>query len=124
MAIEDFFRHTCNIYHRNSSPKDTNYGLPTSEKVYTYPDGPSIENVPCYFDAGNGSFSGSITMNEPKNDYTGYTEVDLPISTVIHQGDKVVDLRVNLEYTAGFPNDIRGKYLAVPLFRKSSQEAL
>lgn len=124
MAIEDFFRHRCTIYHKESAPKVAKYGLPSSEVTHTYPEEPSLMDIPCFFDLGNGTINGSILQNEPQSTYNGATEVSLPIGTVIRKGDKVVDMRFNLEYTAGFPEDIRGKYLSVPLFRKASQEAL
>lgn len=124
MAIEDFFRHTCTIYHQKNTSKVAMYGLPSSEVIYTYPEEPSLIDIPCFFDTGNGAVNGSIVQNEPQSTYNGATEVSLPIDTVIKKGDKVIDMRFNLEYTAGFPEDIRGKYLSVPLFRKASQEAL
>ncbi|WP_206458701.1 DUF3599 family protein [Anaerovorax sp. IOR16] len=121
MGIEHFFRHTCNIFPAKSTPYSPNYGLPTGD-VVSYDKTPTVEDCPCFF--GSINTSPKIVLSEPINIYDGYDEVSLPANTQIKKGDKVVDLRFNLEYTAGFPEDIRGKYVSVPLHRKASQERL
>ena len=122
MAIEDYFRHKCDIYHATSTDKTGKYGLPSSEKKLSYPDAPSITDVSCFFDFSN--TSATITEVEPKAEFLGANELSLPAETIIHQGDKVVDKRFNIDYTAGFPENIRGKYIVVPISRKTVQRAL
>lgn len=122
MSIENFFRHTCDIYHATYTGKTAKYGLPSSEKNLSYPNEPSIADAACFFGFSNAY--GAITEAEPMNVFSGANELSLPAGTVIHQGDKVVDKRFNLEYTVGFPEDIRGKYVVAPIYRRTAQEAL
>lgn len=118
--LEDFFRHTCDIYHHSDVEKTAKYGLPVSQdKNRTYPKTPSIPNVPCFFAA-----DGEILAAEGRSTFDGASDISLPGGTVIHQGDKVVDLRFGIEYTAGFPEDIRGRYIWVPLRRPTPQSDL
>ncbi len=120
MAIEDFFRHKCDIYHISHAGRAAKYGLPSSEKDSTYPANPSITDVICFFADANAD----EMEVEPTTVYPGARELSLPTGTDIHRGDKIIDKRFNIEYTAGFPEDIRGKYLSVPLNRKTVREAL
>lgn len=120
MGIKSFFRHTCNIYSAYNIPITMGYGIPTADKKLSYNEKPDIENCPCCFGSLNNS--PKITFSEPINTFDGYNEVSLPSKTNIKKGDKVVDVRFNLEYTAGYPEDIRGKYIVVPLYRKAQQE--
>lgn len=122
MSIENFFRHTCDIYHATNTSKTAKYGLPSSEKILSYPEEPSIADATCFFGYSN-TFA-SVTEAEPMNVFAGANELSLPAGTVINQGDKVVDKRFNLEYTTGFPEDVRGKYIVVPIYRRTAQEAL
>lgn len=122
MAIESFFRHSCDIYHAISTGKTAKYGLPSSEKELSYPGEPSVLNVPCYF--GFSNTAAVIMEAEPQNVFSGANELSLPAGTVINQGDKIVDKRFNLEYTAGFPEDVRGRYIVVPIYRRTVQEAI
>ncbi len=123
MAIEDFFRHSCNIFRRVLSESDPGYGLPVSGKTASYPAEPSLSGVQCFFStSGNGS---EVPMEaEGRNTFSGANELALPSGTDISQGDKVVDVRFDLSYTAGFPEDIRGQYISVPLYRRTAEEAL
>lgn len=122
MAIEDFFRHKCDIYHAVKSPKTANYGLPNSEQVITYPNEPSVTDSNCFFDTVN--TSANISEVEPMHIYSGANQLSLPVGTSINYNDKVVDIRFGHEYTAGYPENIRGHYIVVPVFRKTRQEAL
>jgi hypothetical protein len=122
MAIEDFFRHKCDIYHASYDEKVPKYGLPASEKELSYPEIPSIEDVPCFFAFSN--TNASMVEAEPMTLFQGPNELSLPAGTEIHPGDKIIDKRFNIDYTAGFPEDIRGKYLVVPIYRRTVQGAL
>ena len=122
MGIGLFFRHTCNVFSSISTPIPPSYGLKISDTSISYNDSPEMNNCPCFF--GSSNTAPKITFSEPINTYDGHDEVSLPVGTNIKKGDKIVDLRNNIEYTAGFPEDIRGKYISVPLYRKAEQERL
>lgn len=121
MAIENFFRHRCDIYHISAVSKTAGYGLPSSEKTLVRPAEPSLSDAPCFFSYPD---TDGITEKEPTTVFTGANELSLPAGTVIHYGDKIIDRRFNVEYTAGFPEDVRGKYIVMPLTRRTVQEAL
>ncbi len=121
MAIENFFRHQCDIYHISAATKTAGYGLPNSEKTLTKPAVPSLANVPCFFGVPE---TDGIMEAEPTTVFTGANDLSLPASTVIHQGDVIIDKRFNIGYTAGFPEDMRGKYIYLPITRRTVQEAL
>lgn len=118
--IEDFFRHKCDIYPGTIGKSPGAYGLPSVNEIFTYPDVPALLDISCLF-----SYDETVVIeNEPKNTFQGANEIALPVGTNIKRGDKVVDKRNGLAYTAGYPDDIRGKYIHVPLRRGSRQEAL
>ncbi|TCX51931.1 MULTISPECIES: DUF3599 family protein [unclassified Dehalobacter] len=119
--IENFFRHRCDIYHVTATTKTAGYGLPNSEKTLTKPALPSLANVKCFFAYPD---TDGIMEKEPATVFTGANEISLPAGTVINYGDVIIDKRFNVDYTAGFPEDVRGKYIAVPLTRRTVQEAL
>ena len=48
MAIEDFFDHTCDIYHMNKTGKSPGFGLPEAPS-FSYGDTPDLSGVPCHF---------------------------------------------------------------------------
>ena len=115
--IEDFFRHSCDIYAHTDTDKSAKYGLPIEAgKNRAYPSTPTASAAPCYF-----TYDGEIVPGEANNAYSRAKEVSLPAGTVITEGDKVVDTRFNQEYTAGFPEDVRGKYVFVPLRKVGGQ---
>lgn len=120
MSVENFFRHKCDIYHATYIGKKVKYGLPSSEKELSYSDKPSIANKRCFFSFSNTS----TTENEPMTVFQGANKLSLPADTEIYPGDKIIDKRFNIDYTAGLPEDIRGKYIIVPISRRTVQEAL
>ncbi len=98
------------------------YGIPTGDKTPTFPDEPTLKSVPCFF--GTDQLAFKPFLNEPVNTYTGAMEISLPVGTEITKGDKIVDVRFGHEYTASYPENIRGKYLSLTIYRTSEQERL
>ncbi len=121
MSIENFFDHTCDIYHLEESSGSPGYGLPSSP-VFTYPDEPDEQDVVCHFAVK--SFSHSIIQTQPANEYEAKIKLTLPSGTDIRRGDKIVEKSTNLEYTALQPRNVRGHHLFVFIERKDAQEAL
>lgn len=111
MAIEDFFNHTCNIYHITSDEKSPGYGLPGTPS-YSYPLTPSLSGVSCHFSVANAT-SVSLVQNEPQADYNARVKVAFPIGTDIKLNDRIVHLETGLEYLVEIPNNIRNHHIAV-----------
>ncbi len=120
MGINSFLRHKCDIYFGSISPTAESYGLPIADNEIIYSDKPDIVDCVCYFSTNEVK----ILEREPYSTYIGANELCLPSGIQIKKGDKVVDKRYNLEYTLGFPENIRGKYISVPLYRTDNQERL
>ena len=120
MGIEDFFRHRCTICPSEEIMVVPAYGLPISDKVLTHKE-PSYIEYPCYFGTGTAPV---VVYGEPTFIYDGCSEISLPNDTNIKRGDKIIDIQKGIEYLAGFPEDIRGKYMFVPLERSPHRERL
>ena len=108
--IEDFFDHTCDIYHIQESSASPGFNLPSSPK-FTYPDIPDISDHPCHF--GIKSQAVTIGQTEPVNLMDAKIKLTLPIGTDVRLNDKIVDCLTNLEYTAELPHNIRGHHIFV-----------
>ena len=121
MAIEDFFNHTCDIYHIVSEGTSPGYNLPSSPS-FSYPATPDEASVPCHF--GVKSFSYSIQQTQPKNEYDVKIKLALPIGTDIRLNDKVVEPTTGYEYTAELPRNVRNHHLFVYLKRTDAQKPL
>lgn len=122
MAIEDFFNHTCNIYHVMQKDESPGYGLPASP-TFLYPEKPDNKiPIPCHFNT-KGSTE-NILQKEPQTVYQANIKLNLPFGTDIRVNDKVVHLETGYEYTAGIPKPIQEHHLAVYLRRITKQEAL
>lgn len=121
MAFEDFFNHTCDIYHIKKEGKSPGYGLASSPS-FEYPVEPDIKKQKCHF--GVKSASVTITQTAPVNLMDSKIKLTLPIGTDIRLNDKVVNCDTKLEYTAEHPVNIRNHHLIVVLKRKDGQKAL
>lgn len=116
--IEDFFRHECEIYHYTDTAQDIGFGLPDlMNKKRTYNEKPDI-SCSCYFEYDNAF----VAYNEPRISVETAKEVSLPVGTLVHFGDLIIDKRYNVKYTAGYPENIRNKYIYVPLYKETGQE--
>lgn len=121
MAIEDFFDHTCDIYHMTKVGKSPGFGLPEAP-TFDYGAAPDIAAAPCHFHV-NG-FSPTFTEREPYTDMNVIEKLALPAGTDVRVNDKIVDRATGVAYTAGVPRDIRGHHISVQLHRTGEQRAL
>lgn len=110
--IEDFFDHTCDIYHATQETVSRGYGLPDSvgEKL-TYPTKPDISDQICHFSVKTGSLM--VVQQEPQRDLDARLKLTLPAGTDIRANDKIVSGVTGYIYTAEIPRDIRGHHMTV-----------
>lgn len=99
MSFDDFLDHKCDIYHIFKGPnKELGYGL-TTEPSYDYPVTADLSNIDCHFD----SKSTSMNQNEPNNDLSLITKINLPLLTDLRLLDKIVWKDTGLEFTVISP---------------------
>lgn len=121
MAIENFFDHTCNIFHLRSEGKSPGFGLPAAPE-FKYDADPDLAGVACHFHVKG--FSPLFKEQSPHTDMDGSEKLSLPAGTDVRINDKIVDLTTGVEYTAGVPRNIRDHHIAVQLHRTTAQRAL
>lgn len=114
--IEDFFDHTCDIYHIQESSASPGYNLPASPK-FTYPTTPDISGIACHF--GIKSQAVTIGQSEPVNLMDASIKLTLPAGTDVRLNDKIVDCGTGYEYTADVPHNIRDHHVFVYIQKKS-----
>ena len=114
MAIEDFFNHTCNIFHMKDISQKREYGLPDN-KVFQYFNVPDIREQPCHFSVKSGTVS--TVQREPQKELDARLKLTLPIDTDIRVNDKVVDCESGYEYEAEVPRNIRDHHIVVWIHR-------
>lgn len=112
MAIEDFFDHTCDIYHLQKKTVSLGYGI--EDTSYYYNDTADIENLQCHFYIKTLE---QFTYNDPQPSVTGRIKLALPIGTDIRTNDRVVNNVTGLGYIAEVVHNIRDHHLMVYLFR-------
>ena len=123
MGIEALLDHSCDIYHLEEKEKDPGYNLPSSIE-HSYHDEASEIGVKCHFTVRSGNNT-STTQNEPQNEISARTKLNLPVGTDIRLNDKVVDRDTGLEYTAVTPpRNIRGNHIIVYVERTREQKPL
>ncbi len=112
--IEDFFDHTCDIYHNVKQTVSRGYGLPDSvgEKLH-YPDSPDIEGQACHFGVRTGALAIQLFQQEPQQDIDARLKLTLPIGTDIRANDKVVSRVTGYAYQAEIPRNIRNHHIFV-----------
>lgn len=121
MSLENFFDHTCDVYHLRSEESSPGFGLPSSP-AFSYPDAPDLTSVPCHFAVKSATVT--VTQTEPANLLEAKIKLTLPAGTDIRLNDKIVWRETGTEYTAEFPRDIRGHHRFVYLKRTNAQEPL
>ena len=123
MALKDFLKHKCNIFHLISENAPIGYGFDEVEdNTFRYSDTPDLEGIECHFHTK--SNSSSLEQNEPNNNLVITRKLTLPIGIDIRRNDKVVELESGLEYTARQPLNIRDHHISVTLFRTEGQRPL
>lgn len=113
--IEDFFDHTCDIYHLVIKSDDRGYGLP-EQSTFAYGTTPDISKSKCHFHIMHESTR--ISQEEPEKKLESRMKLSLPIGTEVKLNDKVVFLETGLAYTAEIPRDIRGNHISVWVHRE------
>lgn len=119
--IEDFFDHTCDIYHLTQTEEDAGYGL-GGKPVFGYPDAPDIENIRCHFAV---KYQTLVTIQrEPQQDLDARIKLTLPAGTDIRVNDKVVSRVTGYEYRVEIPRNIRDHHVYAYIKRQDGQRAL
>lgn len=122
MALEDFFDHTCDIYHIQAVSDSPGYGLPDSGAKYVYGTTPDVSAQKCHF--GVKSAGITIIQKEPYNDMSARIKLTLPKDADIRINDKIIDCDTGYEYTAEAPRNIRGHHIFAYIKRVENQRAL
>lgn len=121
MSLENFFDHTCDIYHLSSEDESPGFGLPSSP-AFSYPDEPDAADVPCHFAVKSSTIT--VTQSEPANLLEAKIKLTLPRDTDIRLNDKVVWPETGTEYIAEFPRNVRNHHKFVYLKRVDAQKPL
>ena len=106
--FEDFFNHTCNIYHLDDEAVSVGYGIVTGDTRIPG-DSPDEENVACHFYVKQ-SNSLRIVQHEPYSGLDGDVKLALPYGTDIRQNDMVEDCDSGLRYRADIPKVIHNNH--------------
>ena len=124
MSIEAFFDHKCDIYHLLKEEKSPGYNLPSAPAPATYPKEADESGVECHFTIRVGNNTSTV-QNEPQNDYSVRTKLNLPVGTDIRINDKVVEHDTGLSYTVATPpRNIRGHHIICYVERTQEQKPL
>lgn len=124
MAIEDFFDHTCTLFHAEKGSNNLGYGI-SDKEYFSYPDEAEEKdsNVPCHFSVKAGNYQ--VAQGEPQNTYAARLKLSLPIGTDIRVNDKVVSGVTGYTYKAEIPRIIRNHHIIVYVNRSGTiKEAL
>lgn len=119
--LNDFFDHTCDIFHLQSAPASPGYGLPESP-AFSYPDEADEKSVRCHF--GVKSAAVTVTQMEPANMLDAKLKLTFPVSTDIRLNDKIVWADTGFVFTAEVPRNIRGHHKFVYVKRIDAQRPL
>lgn len=119
--LNDFFDHTCAIYHLQSAPASPGYGLPASP-AFAYPATPDESGVPCHF--GVKSAAVTVTQTAPANMLDAKLKLTLPEKTDIRLNDKIIWLDAGLAFVAELPRSVRGHHKFVYVKRIDAQRPL
>lgn len=119
MAIEDFFIHSCNIYHLKYEKDGIDLGYGIKSDKYTYSNDADIKDVSCHFSYKTLE---QFAHNTPHPSFTGRVKLALPVGTDIRLNDKVVNNLTGLEYIAEMPHQIRKNHIIVYLMRTDEEQ--
>ena len=124
MALEDFFDHTCTLFHVEKNDRSLGYGI-SDENHFSYPDAAEEKDtdIPCHFSVKAGTYQ--TVQGEPQNAYSARLKLVLPIGTDIRVNDKVISGVTGYEYVAEIPRNIRNHHITVYVNRSGTvKEAL
>ena len=114
--IEDFFDHTCDIFHAVKVTEARGYGLPAKEdEGLHYPSKPDIEGQACHFSVKTGTLQ--TIQQEPQQDLDAKLKLTLPAGTDVRVNDQIVSGVTGYKYLAEIPRNIRGHHVAVRIKR-------
>lgn len=119
--LSDFFDHTCDIYHLQSTSASPGYNLPVSPS-FSYPAKPDEEGVRCHF--GVKTSTVTVTQTEPANMLDAKIKLTLPAGCDIRLNDRIVWRETGRVFTAEFPRNIRGHHKFVYVKRVDAQRPL
>lgn len=125
MSINDFFDHTCDIYHiMSAGNKKLGYGL-VGETEYVYPDKPDVSDLECHFNQKSSVSSANMNQKEPQNELSIRTKICVPSNTDLRILDKVVFKKANIEYiVVSPPRNVRNNHIYATIEIKGLQKAL
>lgn len=103
--FEDFFNHTCNIYHLEDESTDIGYGIRATDVKKPQKKADEKE-VRCHFYIRSNGVK--IVQKEPYSSADGEMKLSLPVGTNIKMNDTVEDCRDGLMYRAGKPMEVHG----------------
>ena len=124
MALEDFFDHTCTLFHAEKGSNNLGYGI-SDKNHFSYLDvaDEKDSNVPCHFSVKSGTYQ--VAQGEPQNAYAARLKLSLPIGTDIRVNDKVVSGVTGYAYVAEIPRNVRNHHIIVYVNRSGTiKEAL
>lgn len=113
--FEDFFNHTCDIFHLVEQASTKDYGIKVA-KQYVYEKEPSEKDVPCHFHIQSDTLK--IVQKEPYSILSGEVKLSLPIGTDIRKNDRVQSKETGLCYYADVPRNIREHHIIVQVRRE------
>ena len=91
MALEDFFDHTCTLFHARKGSSGLGYGV-SDQNCFSYPyeAEEKDKDIPCHFSVKTGTYQ--VVQREPDNAYGARLKLSLPVGTDIRVNDKVIIL--------------------------------
>ena len=113
--FDDFFNHTCNIYHLEDETVNAGYGIQAAD-ARVPEDGPAIEGVKCHFYIRQNSQV--IVQHEPYSSIDGDVKLALPHGTDIRENDIVEDCGTGRRYRADIPKTIHNNHHIVVMLKR------
>jgi len=119
--LNDFFDHTCDIYHQRKSTATPGYGLPSSPS-FSYLNEADEKNIACHFGVKESTVT--VTQTEPANMLDTKIKLTLPVGTDIRLNDRIVWKETGIVFTAELPRNIRQHHKFVYVKRVETQRPL
>ena len=117
--FDDFFNHSCNIYHLVDEAVNVGYGIQAADTRTE--DVQAEENVPCHFYVRQNDQL-RVVQNEPYSSIDGDIKLALPYGTDIRVNDTVEDCDTLLRYRAGVPRVVHGNHHIIVTVRRKEGE--